>query len=76
MLQFSLLFASDSPKSEMTTMSFWPSESNYKMKQTLKQQDNTPHILPGHKQVVTYDTTIAMNVEINKKSQGEQNMTQ
>jgi hypothetical protein len=51
----------------MTTMSFLPSESNRKTKQTHKQQHHTPHTLPGHKQVVTYDTTKnAVNVELTK----------
>jgi hypothetical protein len=61
----------------MIMMSFWPSESNHKMNQTLKlkQQHQTPHILPGHMRMGTYSTTIATNVIINKKSQGEQNVT-
>jgi hypothetical protein len=76
MLQFSVFFASDRPKSEMTTMSFRPSESNRNTNQTIKQQHHTPRILPGHDRVTIYDTTTAMNVEINKKSQGEHNVTQ
>jgi hypothetical protein len=76
MLQISLFFTSNQPKSKMTMMSFWPSESKHKTNQTLKQQHHIPHLFPGHKWVlVTYDKTIATNVKINQKSQGEQNMT-